>query len=280
MRRDYSVGVYEKAFPETLSLNEMLKEAKQAGFDFFEINIDRTEQRISRVFDDEYIRMAKDAIRENDFAISSLGLSALGTYTLGHPDPVVVGRGMEIFRHTVIFAEKLGIRMIQIPGADMPKSDRRDESTDERFFENLKRAADFAYAHGMLLGIENMENDYMDTVEKCLKAEAAVSSPYLRLYPDSGNITNAFSNNMPAIISDLSKARGHALAFHFKEVTPVRYGGLFYGDGWVDFPSIAREAYGIGIKRFTMEYWYTGNPQWRDDLKKARNLCDIWLNQK
>ncbi|MCQ2457160.1 MAG: L-ribulose-5-phosphate 3-epimerase [Clostridia bacterium] len=275
--KNYLTGVYEKAFPEEISITEMLTEARNAGFDFFEINIDRTEQRISRVYDPHFNETVKHAVSESGLPVRSLGLSALGTYTLGHPDNSISSRGMDIFRHTVEFAEDLGIRLIQIPGADMPKFDPRSEATHERFMDNLQSAVSFASSRGVMIALENMENDYMDTAEKSRKTTDLINSPYLQLYLDSGNITNAHANNMPAILKDLDFAANRLAAFHFKEVTPVRYGGLFYGDGWVNFEPIAKKAYALGARRFTMEYWYTGNTGWRDDLKKARQYCDKWL---
>ncbi|HKM06724.1 MAG TPA: hypothetical protein VJ869_07010 [Sphaerochaeta sp.] len=47
--RLYSLGLYEKALPATLSWKEKLKFAQEAGFDFFEISIDETEDKLSRL---------------------------------------------------------------------------------------------------------------------------------------------------------------------------------------------------------------------------------------
>ena len=124
-----------------------------------------------------------------------------------------------------------------------------------------------------------MENEYMNSVEKTMKLINTINSPYLQLYPDSGNISNAFDQNKNAIETDMSNGTGHYLAFHFKESKPGRYGGLYYGEGCVDFPLIAKAAYSLGVRRFAMEYWFTGNPSWKEDLKRARQLCDSWLKQ-
>ena len=273
----YLVGIYEKAFPEQLSLAEMLQYAKQAGYDFYELNIDRTEKRIGRLYDPAFPDLLKSAADRTGMRISSIGLSALGTYTLGNRDLEISARGMEILKKTILLAEDLGTRTIQIPACDMPKGEAADENTHRRFLRNMREAVEFASAHAVVLGLENMENAYMNSIEKCSTILEAVSSPYLQLYPDSGNLTNAWSNDADAILRDMEKVKGHCLAFHLKEVIPTRFGGLFYGDGIVDFPLLTKKAFDVGARRFVMEYWYTGNPNWQDDLKKARCLCDFCL---
>ena len=45
----YTLGLYEKALPAVLSWKEKLEFAKEAGFDFFEISIDETEEKLSRL---------------------------------------------------------------------------------------------------------------------------------------------------------------------------------------------------------------------------------------
>ena len=49
--RPYEIGLYEKAMPE-LSWPEKLAAAKEAGYDFVEISIDASEEKISRVYMD------------------------------------------------------------------------------------------------------------------------------------------------------------------------------------------------------------------------------------
>ncbi len=48
-KKAYSLGLYEKAMPE-LSWPEKLRIAKEAGYDFVEISIDATEEKIARVY--------------------------------------------------------------------------------------------------------------------------------------------------------------------------------------------------------------------------------------
>lgn len=271
------IGVYEKAIPEEYSLREMLAFAKEAGYDYFEISIDRTPQRIDRLYSPEYIAQAAQAIRETGIPIGAVCLSALGTYTLGSPDAETEAKALDIFSHALAFARELHIPIIQLPACDMGKFDPRDEDTDRRFLANLKRITRMAAGEGILLGLENMENDYMDSVSKCMRAVDEVASPYLQLYVDAGNITSAMKLQGGSIEEDMRTGDGHYIAFHLKETQPGRYGGLFYGEGHADFVNTVAHVYAQGVRRYTMEYWYTGNPDWRGDMVRARELCRGWI---
>ena len=270
------LGIYEKAFPEELSLFEMISASKKAGYDFFEISIDRTEKRINRLYDDALINKLVSFCTGVSFRIESIGLSALGTYTLGNENAEIRNKAKDIFVHAVAFAKRIGARIIQIPACDVPKFDARSKTTHILFLESLKEIVEIAAREGVLVGLENMENDYADTVDKCLRIVKEVNSPYLQLYTDSGNITSASKLYSIDPLEDLRKGVGRTIAFHLKETKPNKYGGLFYGEGHVDFPSIVNSALHLGVRRFVMEYWYTGNSNWESDLIKAKKMFEEW----
>lgn len=278
-KRKFYVGSYEKAFPEEVSLNDMLTTSAESGYDFFELSIDRTDKRIDRLYNREFQEEMISVLNNSPIRIGSICLSALGTYTLGSPDKVNRNKAIDIFMHAVLFAEKCCIPIVQIPACDVPKFDARSKYTDNLFMENLAFVIDYASIHGVLVGLENMENDYMDSVRKSMRAVNRINSPYFQLYPDAGNITSAALLSHIDIEKDMYVGKGHYLAFHLKETRPEKYGGLFYGEGHVDFEEITKLAWNLGARRFVMEYWYTGNPEWRTDLKKANSLCRKWIEQ-
>ena len=47
--KQYTLGLYEKAMPKELSWREKLTAAKEAGYDFVEISIDETEEKLARL---------------------------------------------------------------------------------------------------------------------------------------------------------------------------------------------------------------------------------------
>ncbi len=55
---------------------------------------------------------------------------------------------------------------------------------------------------GIIIGFETMETEFMNTVQKAMEYVAAVSSAYLEVYPDIGNITNAVSGKKEAVMKD------------------------------------------------------------------------------
>ena len=87
-------------------------------------------------------------------------------------------------------AEDLGIRIIQLAGYDVYYEEGSEE-TRERFEENLKKAVEMAAKAGVMMGFETMETEFMNTVEKAMVYVNRVNSPYLNVYPDLGNVTNA-----------------------------------------------------------------------------------------
>jgi len=277
--RKYLVGSYEKAFPDTVSLQEMLIISAESGYDFFEISIDRTEERISRLYSQEFQDYLFRITANSPIPIGSICLSALGTYTLGNPDIVNRQKAVDIFKNAVLFAAKFRIPILQIPACDVPKFDARSETTDRTFMDTLSAMIEYASIHGVLVGLENMENDYMDSVLKCMRAIQKINSPYFQLYPDAGNITSAALLSNTDIKKDMYAGMGHYIAFHLKETRPNKYGGLFYGEGHVDFVQTTKIALQLGARRFVMEYWYTGNPEWQTDLKKANELCRNWVER-
>jgi L-ribulose-5-phosphate 3-epimerase UlaE len=279
MSRDYRIGAYEKAFPEGFKIADMMSMAANAGYDFFEISIDRTDKRISRIYDPYFQYELKKEMKKSRIPIGSICLSALSTYTLGSSDPEKEAKAIDIFRKTLDFARYLDIPIIQIPGCDMPKFDPRDQETDKRFRRNVKMLLQEAERYDVTIGLENMENDYMDTVEKSMELLKEMKQKNLRLYSDAGNTYNGNLLAGNDYRQDLRKGQGCYCAFHLKEVNPVRYGGLFYGDGHVDFAGMVEEVWKMGVRQYVLEYWYTGSVNWLKDLSRAREMCENWIRK-
>ena len=94
MRKAYSLGLYEKAMPE-LSWPEKLAAAKEAGYDFVEISIDASEEKIGRVFMPHAERRAlAELLGESGMPLRTMNVSALTRYALGDEDDAVRDRGL------------------------------------------------------------------------------------------------------------------------------------------------------------------------------------------
>ena len=82
--RSHPLGIYEKALPKTLSWPERLALAKSCGFDFVEMSIDETDERLSRLSWSASQRAALvEAMLESGVAIPSMCLSAHRRFPFG-----------------------------------------------------------------------------------------------------------------------------------------------------------------------------------------------------
>jgi L-ribulose-5-phosphate 3-epimerase len=189
--RNYRIGLYEKALPTSLGYREMLEEAKGAGFDYIELSVDETDARLSRLEWSDYERNNVLCIsRKCGVPFGSICLSGHRKYPLGSNDPAICARGMEIMEKAIRLAEDLGIRMIQLAGYDVYYEPSTPD-TARRFADHLELCVKMAAKEGVQMGFETMETPFMDTVGKAMKYVDMANSPYLGVYPDLGNLTNA-----------------------------------------------------------------------------------------
>lgn len=271
MSKAYTLGLYEKAMPKDLSWKEKMLAAKGAGFDFIEISIDETDEKLARLDMSREERLAlMELMSETGVPIRTMCLSGHRKYPLGSNDPETCARGMEIMEKAIRLAEDLGIRIIQLAGYDVYYEEGSEE-TRERFEENLKKAVEMAAKAGVMMGFEIMETEFMNTVEKAMVYVNRVNSPYLNVYPDLGNVTNAAVTYGTDVEEDLETGRGHLAAMHLKETLPGKFREIPFGTGHVDFEAGIRKAWELGVRKFVTEFWYVGNPDWTEDLKFA---CD------
>ncbi len=265
----YTIGLYEKAMPDTLSWKEKLEAAREAGYDFVEISIDETDARLERLdwTKEERLELVK-TMYEVGLPIRSMCLSGHRKYPLGSSDPGTEARGMEIMEKAIRLSEDLGVRMIQLAGYDVYYDESTPE-TVERFGKNLEKAVRMAAGAGVLMGFETMETEFMNTCKKAMKYVNVVGSVYLSVYPDCGNINNAALTYKTDVLEDLRACKGHVAALHLKETVPGKFRDMMYGEGQVDFPAVIHTAWEIGVRRFVTEFWYLGKEDWRSDLRFA-----------
>ena len=119
----------------------------------------------------------------------------------------------------------------------------------------------------------------MDTVEKAMDYVRQVDSPYLGVYPDSGNITNAALLYAGDVADDLETGRGHIVAVHLKETVPGKYREIPFGTGHVDFQKIVDKSWQLGVRRFVGEFWYDPQTDWREELQKANDFLRSYLDK-
>lgn len=277
--KQYTLGIYEKAIPDSLTWRERLLVAKEAGYDFLEMSIDETDDRLSRLEWSSWERMqlVRD-MYETGLPVRSICLSAHRKYPLGSHDPDVRARSLEIMDKTIQLASDIGVRIVMLAGYDV-YYEESDKTTVKYFEENLKKSADMAASMGIILGFETMETPFMNTVEKAMHYVKLINSPYLGVYPDIGNVTNAVKTYGTEACDDLETGRGHLLAMHLKETVPGVFREVPYGTGHVDFDEAIAKAYELDIRRFVTEFWYKGEANWRDIVHEAVTMMRTKLDK-
>ena len=133
---------------------------------------------------------------------------------------------------------------------------------------------------GIVMGFETMETDFMNTVGKAMEYVELVSSMYLGVYPDIGNITNAAKTYGTDVLEDLRLGKGHLAAMHLKETVPGKFREIPFGTGHVDFESSIRKAWELGVRRYVTEFWYTGSPAWKEDIDFAVKMMTEILDRQ
>ncbi len=268
MSKQYLLGMYEKAVPNDITWKERLEVARESGFDYVEISVDETDAKLARLewtADErrELVRLQQEC----GLPIRSMCLSGHRKYPFGATDPEVRGRSMEIMTKALELACDLGVRTIQLAGYDVYYEEGTDE-TRKWFAENLARATELAAREGVMLGFETMETPFMDTVEKSMAYVSQVESPYLGVYPDLGNLTNASFLYGKSVTDDLATGRGHLVAAHCKETVAGAYREIPFGTGTTDWEALD-ECVRQGVRRYVAEFWYVGSEKWREETAFA-----------
>jgi len=270
--KDYNLGIYEKAMPNSLSIEEKLILAKNTGFDYMELSIDESPEKLHRLdYNLHDLKNIRNSILESGIYINSLCLSAHRRFPMGSHDENIRDLSLKILHRAVDLSCILGIRIIQLAGYDV-YYEKGDETSREYFKQSLGYATSLASSKGIILAIETMETPFIDTVEKAMYYVRLINSPYLGVYPDIGNLTNAsliYNNN---ITEDISLGRGHIFASHLKETKPGIYRDLNFGNGHTKYISCIKELYSQGVRMFTGEFW---NNDKDNSIEKLLYSCNF-----
>lgn len=274
--KNYRLGLYEKALPMELNIREKLEITQKSGFDWLELSIDESSEKLMRLHWSNSERAeARRAVFETGVPISTICLSGHRKFPFGSHDEETRKRSLEIMERALDLASDLGVRVIQLAGYDV-YYEESDRDTVLLFRENLAKAADMAARAGVCLGFETMETPFMDTVKKGMYYVKDINSPYLGMYPDIGNLQNAACIYGGEVAEDIRTGTGHIFAAHLKETVPGIYRDMRFGSGHTDYEKALNELSRQGVRMFTGEFWYHGEPDWREELSRS----SAFLRQK
>lgn len=273
--RDNKIGIYEKAIPNSFNWEQKIKVAKAAGFDFIEISVDESDERLSRL--DWSCSERKNLVRlleENRMYLQSMCLSGHRRYPFGSSDENIRKKAYEIMDKAIDLAIDLGVKNIQLAGYDVYYEESTKESL-KLFEEGLKYAAKEAEKAGIMLTIEIMDTYLMGTITRALKYINAVNSPNLKIYPDLGNLTQWCDSPSDELILGFD----HIEAIHLKDTKPGVFKCVPFGQGTVNFGELFNTLRQLKYnKPFLIEMWADNTKEYTfDECKEEISAAKDWL---
>jgi len=267
---EYQLGLYEKATPQDLPWEERLQIARECGFDYMEISVDESDARQARL-DWTPAERAEivQAMRNTGVPLGSMCLSGHRKWPLGAKDPEKRAYGLTMMDKALDLACDLGLHIIQLAGYDAYYEEDAWDESEKYFSENLAKATEMAAKAGVVMGFETMETPFMDTVEKAMHYVNQINSPFLGVYPDAGNLTNASLLYGTSVADDIATGAGHIFAAHMKATKAGHYRDMLFGEGTTDYDGALSQLIPQGVRRYVCEMWYLGSDSWRQDVTHA-----------
>ncbi|PTQ17416.1 xylulose 5-phosphate 3-epimerase [Vibrio splendidus] len=274
----HRVGLYEKALPNELNWEDKLATTKELGFDFLEISVDESDERRSRLdWNDDEVYALRHLCEKHGVPLQSMCLSAHRKFPFGSADPAIREQAVIHMEKAISLAYKLGIRTIQLAGYDV-YYEPADKVTHQRFIEGMKLSAQLAERAGVMLAVEIMDTDYLNSLSKFEVLSREVNSPYFTAYPDVGNISGWNYD----IVTELKLSKPHITQIHLKDTYKVtdEYKGQFrdlvIGDGEVDFNAIFETLKETEcVVPFVIEMW-AQDERWKENILTAqKRLNDV-----
>ncbi|MGX7264353.1 L-ribulose-5-phosphate 3-epimerase [Enterococcus crotali] len=278
-----TLGIYEKALPKNINWKERLLLAKKLGFDFVEMSIDETDERLQRLdWTLEERKTVREAIHETGIKILSICLSGHRRFPFGSEDQNKRTTALQIMEKAIDLASDLGIRTIQLAGYDV-YYEKKTVASREYFIENLKRAVALAAAKEIVLSIEIMDDPFINSISKFLKIKEQIRSPYLQVYPDLGNLSAWPENDVGY---QLEIGIDQISAIHLKDTLAVtnQFAGKFkevpFGAGCVDFlgglKTLKRLEYN---GPFLIEMWSENSQTPEKEIEQAKAFLLPYLKE-
>lgn len=271
-----TIGIYEKALPKDMTWLNRLELAHSLGFDFVEMSIDETDERLARLDWTSAERLAViQAVHKTGVKIMSICLSGHRRFPFGSSDPFKREKALEMMVKVVDLAADLGVRTVQLAGYDV-YYEEKTVSSRHLFIENLTIAVGMAAAKGITLAIEIMDDAFINSISKFLDIKQQIPSPWLQVYPDLGNLSAWPENDIGL---ELEKGIDYISNIHLKDTLAVTddFPGKFkevpFGEGCVDFKgclqTLKRLAYSGS---FLIEMWSETSKQPEAEIREAQNF--------
>lgn len=277
--RQHPLGIYEKALPKHLSWPERLALAKACGFDFVEMSVDESDERLARLNWSKEQRLSLvSAMLETGISIPSMCLSGHRRFPFGSHDEATRQQAYLIMEQAIQLAKDVGIRTIQLAGYDV-YYEQQDDGTLARFTEGLQWAVERAAAAQVMLAVEIMDTAFMNSISKWKSWDTLLASPWFTVYPDVGNLS-AWGND---VTQELQLGIDRIAAIHLKDTFPVtatspgQFRDVPFGGGCVDFVALFRTLKQLNYRgAFLIEMWTEKADEPVAEIVQARR----WIEQQ
>ena len=277
--RQHPLGIYEKALPKQLSWPERLALAKACGFDFVEMSVDESDERLARLNWSKEQRLSLvSAILETGISIPSMCLSGHRRFPFGSHDEATRQQAYLIMEQAIQLAKDVGIRTIQLAGYDV-YYEQQDEGTLARFTAGMQWAVERAAAAQVMLAVEIMDTAFMNPISKWKSWDTLLASPWFTVYPDVGNLS-AWGND---VAQELQLGIDRIAAIHLKDTFPVsetspgQFRDVPFGEGCVDFVALFRTLKQLNYRgAFLIEMWTEKADEPVAEIVQARR----WIEQQ
>ncbi|MCW9717164.1 L-ribulose-5-phosphate 3-epimerase [Avibacterium sp. 21-599] len=280
--RKHKLGIYEKALPKNISWQDRLSIAKACGFDFVEISIDETDERLSRLDWSKAQRLELvQAIINTGITIPSMCLSAHRRFPFGSHDETLRQKAYEIMEKAIQLAVDAGIRTIQLAGYDV-YYEEQDESTLARFQQGMEWAVELAASNQVTLAMEIMDTPFMSSITRWKKWDNLIRSPWFTVYPDLGNLS-AWNDN---VVEELQLGIDKISAIHLKDTYKVtetckgQFRDVPFGKGCVDFVTCFKTLAELNYRgAFLIEMWTEKADEPIEEIINARRFIEQQMQQ-
>ena len=229
----------EFSFPETLQV------CREAGYEAIELLFEEGGDPDIGMSADE-IRAVGRACREAGVEIASLLAWYKERGNLISPDPRERARRERETVRALEIAEILGVEVILLHPGRLTPQDRYQVAFD-RLVGTLKELAVEAGRRGVVIGLENVWNQFLQSPAEMRALLDEVGSPWVRSYFD---VANMRSTGYPEVwIRELG---GRIVRVHFKDFSGASFRYVPFGEGEIDWPAVMRELRAIGYDGYVI----------------------------
>jgi len=268
------IGIYEKALPdfgESVDIKRNMYLLAEMGYDFLEISLDR--QKLKRLqWTNEEKKAWVHASLDSGVKLYNIVLSAHRDFPFGSENANTRQEALDIMKQTIEFAAHIGIRTIQVAGYYTESNEVSNNDSKKRFIEGLYHSVESAKQSGVMLGIENVDKDII-SLEQIREIIEEINSPWLKMYPDIGNL----AANGKDVEQEITKNIHHLVGIHLKDVKKGVFRRVPYGEGIVDFNSFFKKMYELSYRGpYGLEMW---NDNHKNSVEIIKNARKWMLNQ-